>query len=97
MGVRPAQSRVAAEGFVFLVGLEARAVLLDHDVGIEAEVVGVGPQEAFDVGCRGHEVEVVVFHGLDVFDTDLGVVLGLLERGLAPDPGLAQGAADLEH
>jgi hypothetical protein len=97
MGMRPAEGRVAAEGFVLLVGLEARAIFVEHDVGVEAKVGGVGTQEALDVGRRRHEVEVVVFHRLDVLDTDLRVVFGLLERRLAPDPGLAQGASDLKH
>ena len=39
VGAGLAQGGVAAERLVFLVGLEARAVLLEHDVGVEAEVV----------------------------------------------------------
>src|SRR5581483_9120923 len=77
--------------------VEARCVLVDVDLAVEAEVVGVRAQEAAHVGVAGERVEVLLLERPDVLRADLRRELDL---GVAEPLALArrpQAVADLEH
>ncbi len=99
VAARLADDRRTAEGLVVFRGRRhaSRAELPDDDLGVESEIVGVRAQEALDVRDAGHDVPVLVLHGLDVLDADLDVFFDLLQREVAADPGFAQRVADLKH
>ena len=58
---------------------EARVVLVDVELAVEAEILGVGAQEALDVGLRGQHVELLLLERAQVLPADLGRKLGLRE------------------
>ena len=62
-----------------LAGDEARVVLVDVELAVEAEVVGVGAQEALDVGLRREHVELLLLERAQVLAADLRRLLGLGE------------------
>src|SRR5664279_5637263 len=98
VAVRLADDRRAAERLVLRVRwAAARTVLAEDDVRVEAEIGRIRAQKALDVRGAGHDIEVLVLHGLDVLDTDLRVLFDLLEREVAAHPRLAQRVADLKH
>jgi hypothetical protein len=76
---------------------EARRVLIDVDVAVEPEVLGVRPEEAAGVGIPRDRVEILFLERPDVLRADLR---GELDLGIAeslPLAGLPQAVADLEH
>ena len=75
---RSGRTRRAARPLLeVLAGDEARVVLVDVELAVEAEVVGVGPQEALDVGLRGQLLELLVLERAQVLAPDLRRLLGL--------------------
>src|SRR5581483_1363542 len=80
-----------------LVHPEARAVLVDVQLAVEAEEVRVAAQEAPDIGLPGEHVEVLLLERLQVADADLRRLRGGRQvEALAP-PRLLEAGADLEH
>ena len=86
-----------ADGRLLLADHEAGVVLVDVELAVEAEVVGIGAQEAFDVGVRGQQLEALFLECAQVLPPDLRPVLGVRELDVAAEAGLAQAVADLEH
>src|SRR5262249_16040139 len=91
--------RGAARAVIVLVvpGDKARVELVDVELAVETEVLGIGAQEALDIGRRRELVEALVLERAEVLDADLGSQLGLVEVGLPAHPGFAQAVPDLEH
>jgi hypothetical protein len=55
-----------------------------HDlVGLETQVLRVGPQHRANVNLFAEQLEVFALQPLELFDRELGVASGLLERGSA--------------
>ena len=76
---------------------EARRVLVDVDVAVEPEVVGVRAQEAADVRVARDGREVLLLERADVLRADLRRELDLGVAEPLPLAGLPQAVADLEH
>ena len=79
------------------VGDEPRVVLVDVELAVEAQVLGVGPEEALDVRARREQLEMLVLERLDVLRADLRRELDLGVVEPLAHPRLAQAVADLEH
>src|SRR3977135_3279013 len=76
---------------------EARVVLVDVELPVEAEKLGIGAQEALDVRLRGQDAELLVLERTEVLGADLRRELDLrVLEGLA-NARLAQAVPDLEH
>ena len=71
--------------------------LVDVELAVEAEVLGVRAQEALDVGLGGQQLELVVLERPQVLAADLDRGLGLREIDPAAHTSLAQAVSDLEH
>ena len=81
-----------------LVGLrEAAVVLLDVEVPVEAEVVGIGAQESLDVCVPGQELPAFLLERLQVAVANPDRLLDVGRREVALQAGLAQAPTDLEH
>ena len=78
-------------------GDEAGVELVDVQLAVEAEVVGVGAQEALDVGLRRQQLEALLLERAEVLAADLRRLLGLGELDPAAHARLAEAVADLEH
>ena len=76
---------------------EARVVLVDVELAVEAEILGVGAQEAFDVGLGGQHVELLLLERAQVFPADLGRELGLREVDAPAHACFPKAVANLEH
>src|SRR5207248_10977662 len=76
---------------------EARVVLVDVELALEPERVGVVPQEALDVRGRGQQVELLVLERLQVLAADLRLLLQLRELELLAQARFAKAVSDLEH
>ena len=76
---------------------EARVVLVDERLPVEAERVRVRAQEALDVRRRRKEVEALVLERTEVLRPDLRPLLELGEVELLAGAGLAEAGADVEH
>jgi hypothetical protein len=70
------------------------AVLLGEQLGVEAEVLGVGAQERLDQRPVRKDPELVVLERAQVLGADLRVGLGVGDVELTPQPGLAEPLAD---
>ena len=57
---------------VLLADDEARVVLVDVELAVEAQVLGVGAEEALDVRVRGQQLEALVLERAQVLAADLG-------------------------
>ena len=102
MGVRAGARRVPAAGaerlLCALVADDvARVVLVDVELAVQAEILGVGAQEALDVRLGGKQLELLVLEGAQVLAADLGALLRLGDVDLPAEAGFAQTCADLEH
>ena len=71
-----------------LDGRKARAVLVEIQLSVEPQIVGVRPQEALDVRVSGEHVELLLFQGPEVLPADLRVALDLGFRDPAGEPRL---------
>jgi len=81
-----------------LVGVcEAVVVLVDVEVAVEAQVVGVGTQEPLDVGVTGQKLPALLFERLEVAVANPDRLLDLGGRETAFQAGLTQAPTDLEH
>ena len=95
--LRPALVVAWTQRNVFLAGDEARVVLVDIELALEPERVGVVPQEALDVRGRGQQVELLVLERLQVLAADLRLLLQLRELELLAQARFAKAVSDLEH
>ena len=76
---------------------EAGAELVDVELAVEPEELGVRAQEALDVRMSRQHRELLVFERADVLRANLRRELDLRVLEALPHPGLAQAVADLEH
>ena len=77
---------------------EAGVVLVDVELAVEAEELGVGPQEALDVrSAPAASSNCSSSSARRYFDADLRRQLGLREVDPLAEPRLAEAVADLEH
>src|SRR5439155_5760192 len=86
-----------AEVRVVVAGDEPRVVLVDVELPVEPERLGVGAEEALDVRLRRQELELLVLEGADVLAADLGLALDRRQVESLTLARLAEAAADLEH
>ncbi len=86
-----------AHGAILLADHEAGVVLVDVQLPVEPQILGVGAEEALDVGVRGQQLEALVLERPEVLAADLGAVLGVRELDVAAETCLAEAVADLEH
>ncbi len=81
-----------------LVGAgEAAVVLLDVQVPVEAEIVGVRAQESLDVRVSGQQLPAFLLERLEVAVANPDRLLDVGRREVALQAGLAQAPPDLEH
>ena len=80
-----------------LRGDEARVVLVHVELAVEAEVVGVGAQEAADVRLGREQRELLVLERAQVLAADLRRLLGLRDLDPPAVARLAEAAPYLEH
>ena len=74
------------------------AVVLVHERrAVEAEEVGVGVEEAADVGVAGKDVPLLVLERVEVPDPDPDRPLGIVELDAGRGAGLPQGLPDPGH
>ena len=93
-----ARCRAAWPRLVIVRGAdEARVVLVDVQLAVEAEVLGVGAQEALDVGLRRQHVELLLLERAQVLAADLGRKLGLREVEAPAHARFPEAVANLEH
>jgi hypothetical protein len=76
---------------------EARVVLVDVKLTVEAEVLRVGTEKALDVRVPGQDLEVLFLEGTKVLGADLGVRLHPGQLEPLAKPSFAQAVAYLEH
>ena len=95
----PALDRNAtrADDRLVLADGEARVVLVDERLPVEAERVGVRAQEAPDVGGRREDVEALVLERPEVLRPDLRPLFEFREVELLAEAGLTKAGADVEH
>jgi len=79
------------------VGVEASVVLVDEELAVEAEVVGVGTEETLGVGRAREELEALVLERLQVARSDSCLRRHLAEFDPAANSRFAKGAPELEH
>ncbi len=82
---------------VLVPGDEPRVELVDVQLAVEAQVLGVRAQEALDVRLRRQQLELLVLERPQVLAADLRVQLRLGEVDATTETRLAQAVADLEH
>ena len=75
----PRGRAAGANGRLLLPDDEAGVVLVDVELAVEPEVLGVRAEEALDVGLRGQQVEALVLERAQVLAADLRAVLDLGE------------------
>jgi hypothetical protein len=75
----------------------ARVVLIDIELAVEAQVLRVRAQEAFDVGLARKDVELLVLEGSEVLGPNLGRLLDLGKIEALAQARLTEAVADLEH
>ena len=93
--VRP---REALGNELRLVGMgEAAVVLLDVEASVEAEVVGVRPQESLDVRVPRQQLPAFFLERLQVAVSDPDRLLDVCRREVALQASLAKAPPDLEH
>jgi hypothetical protein len=85
------------ERLLFLASDVARVVLVDVELPVEAEELGVRVEEALDVGLRGQHLELLLLERAKVFRTDLGRPLDVRELEALAEPGFPKAVADFEH
>ena len=89
--------RRAARAVLAVVGDEARVELVDVELTVEAEVVGVRAEEALDVRLGREQLEPLLLERAEVLAADLRRLLGLGELDPAAHARLAEAVADLEQ
>jgi hypothetical protein len=87
----------SAESGLLVARDVARVVLVDVELPVEAEEVGIGAEEALDVGLRGKHVEALLLEPTEVLAPDLGRELRLGELDPLPQTRVLQTRTDLEH
>src|SRR5581483_5211548 len=92
-GRRPADTRLVVVG----PADEARVELVDVQLAVQAEVLGVRAQETLDVGLRREELELLVLERAEVLAADLRRELRLREVEAPALASLPEAVADLEH
>ena len=90
---RPRRERGLLDFSAHVAGVE----LVHVELAVEAEVLGVGTQEALDVGLRREEVELLLLERAQVLAADLGRLLDLAESRVPGAVRLTEAVADLEH
>ena len=86
-----------AQRRIVLADGEARVVLVDERLAVEAERLRVRAQEAAHVRRRRQDVELLVLERAEVLRTDLRPLLQLGEVEVLTEAGLAEAGADVEH
>ena len=86
-----------AQRDVLFAGDEAGVVLVDVELALEPQRVGVVPQEALDIGGRRQHVELLLLERLQVLAADFRLLLELEKIELLAQACLAETVADLEH
>ena len=76
---------------------EPGVVLVHVELPVEAERVGVGAEEALDVGVRREQLEALVLERAEVLRADLRRVLELREVEALAQARLPEAVSDLEH
>ncbi len=80
-----------------LVVVETGGVLIDVDLAVEAEIVGIRAEKTARVRVGRQTVEVLLFEGADVLRADLRRELGLGKADPLPLPSGSEAVTDLEH
>src|SRR4051794_32389199 len=75
----------------------ARVVLVDVQLPVEAQVLGVRPEEPFDVRLLRQQMKLLVLECLQVFAADLRRRLDLREIEVLAQARFLQARPDLEH
>ena len=81
----------------FFVDPEPRRVLVDEELAVEVEVVGVRAEEALDVRLAREDVEALVSSARRYFAADLRRALGLGDLDAVAKARFAKAGSDLEH
>ena len=96
--VTPRRRRSArANDDLLVADREARAVLVDERLSVEAERLRIGAEEALDVRRRGQDVEALVLERAQVLRADLRARFELGKVELLAESRLAEAGADVEH
>ena len=95
--LRPRRRAARARLVLVVAADEARVVLVDVELAVEPEVLGVGAQESLDVGLRRQQLELLLLEGAQVLPADLRGELGLGEVDAPAQARLTEAVADLEH
>ncbi len=95
--LRPGRRAARRARLVLLAGDEARVELVDVQLPVEPEVLGVGAQEALDVRLGREQCELLVLERAQVLPANLGRKLGLSQVDTPARAGLTKAVADLEH
>src|SRR5581483_5853612 len=82
---------------VFVVMRDARVVLVDVQLAVEAEVLRVRPQEALRVRIAGEHVPPFFLEGGQVPLADANRLVDLGGSEAPPGPGVPEAFTDLEH
>ena len=82
---------------VVVADREARVVLVDERLAVEAERLRVRAQEAPHVGRRGKDLELLVLERAEVLRADLRALFELGEVEVLTGAGLAEAGTDVEH
>src|SRR5919204_366818 len=77
--------------------LVAQLVLLDEQLAVEPERIGIGAQEALDVRRARQEVPFLVLQSPQVLGADLRLALDLRDVDPRVHARLPQGGADVRH
>ena len=77
--LRPGRRAARARLVLVLAADEPGVELVDVELAVEAEVLGVGAQESLDVGLGRQQLELLVLEGAQVLAADLRRELGLRE------------------
>ncbi len=97
--MRPARARGTAcpDDDVVLPDREARVVLVDERLSVEAESLRVRAEETPHVRRCREDVEALVLERTEVLGADLRPLLELREVEVLTQPCLAEAGADVEH
>ena len=86
-----------AQRRLFLACDVARVVLVDIELAVQPERIGVGPQEPLDVRVAGQDVELIVFEGPQILGADFRARLELGDLEPLTRSSLPEAGANLEH
>ena len=76
---------------------EAGVVLVDVELAVEPEVLGIRAEEALDVRLRGQDVELLVLEGAQILPSNLRSLFELGKVEALAQTRLAEAVTDFEH